>query len=96
MRKIRTFGKSRLRILYVYAYMRIKFLLSLVCFILPFTEHAYFSMRIYACVFFYAWQRMKYGHGMRVFQAFNKESCLRCDVTRLLSVMIMVLAFENV
>ena len=33
-------------------YMRIKFLLSLVCFILPFTEHAYFSMRIYACVFF--------------------------------------------
>ena len=29
--------------------MRIKFLLSLVCFILPFTEHAYIRMR-----FFYA------------------------------------------
>ena len=33
-------------------YIRIKFLLSLVCFILPFTEHAYIRMRISACVVF--------------------------------------------
>ena len=56
-------------------------------------------MRISACVythaFFYAWQRIKYGHGMRIFQAFIKKFFLRCDVTRLLSVVVMVLAFET-
>ena len=32
-------------------HMRVKFLLSLVCFILFFTEHAYLRMRIFACIF---------------------------------------------
>ena len=36
---------------YKNTHMRIKFLLSLVYFILPFTEHAYLRMRISACVF---------------------------------------------
>ena len=48
--------------------MRIKFLLLLVCFVLPFTEHAFFSMRS-----FYARQRIKYGQGMRIFQVFIKK-----------------------
>ena len=50
---------------YAYAY-KIFTLAGL--FKLPITEHAYFSMRM-----FYAWQRKKYGHGMRIFQAFIKN-----------------------
>ena len=50
-------------------------------------------MLIYACVFshafVYAWQRIKYGHGMRIFQAFIKKFFLRCDVTRLLGVVVV-------
>ena len=49
--------------------MRIKFLLLLICFILPFTEHAYFS-------------------------GIYKEIFLPCDVTRLLDVVVLLLAFE--
>ena len=75
-------------------HMRIKFLLSLVCFILLFTEHAYIRVRISACVLFYAWQRIKYGHGMHIFQAF-KKNFLRYDVIRLLSVVVVVLAFKT-
>ena len=55
-----------LRILYTD--MRIEFLVLLICFILPFTEHAYFSMRI-----FHSMQRIKYGHSLRIFQAFIKK-----------------------
>ena len=31
-------------------------------------QHAYICMR-----FFYAWQRIKYGHVMRIFQAFTEK-----------------------
>ena len=41
-------------------HMRVKFLLSLVCFILSFTQQAYIRMR-----FFYARQKIKYGLGMK-------------------------------
>ena len=55
-------------------------------------------MRIYACVylhaFFYAWQRIKYEHGMSIFSGFQKQVFLRCDVTRLLSLVVMILVFE--
>ena len=54
-------------------HMSKKILLLLICFILPFTKHVYFSMRIFACLNFYACQRIKYGHGMRIFQAFIKN-----------------------
>ena len=52
--------------------MRIKFLLSVVCFILLLTENAYVRMRISACPFFRL-TKIKYGHGMRVFQTFIKK-----------------------
>ena len=45
--------------------------------------------------FFYAWQRIKYGHGMRIFQAFIKKFFFAVDVTRLLSVVVMLLVFES-
>ena len=74
--------------------IRIKFLLSLVCFILPFTEHAYFRMSISACVFLRLTKnktRTRYAY----FSGIYKEIFLRCDVTRLLSVVVMLLAFET-
>ena len=70
--------------------MSIKFLLLLACFMLPFTEHEYCSKRV-----FYARHRIKYGNGMRIFLAIFKEIFLRCDVTRLLGVMVMLLAFKT-
>ena len=73
--------------------MRIKCLHLVVCFILYFTEHAYFGMRISACVFFT--QRIKYRQGMRIFQAFVNNFFLRCGVTRLLKVVLVLLAFKN-
>ena len=74
--------------------MRIKFLLSLVYFILPFTEHAYLRMRISACVFLRLAKnkiRTRYAY----FSGFYKEIFLRYDVTRLLSVVVMILVFET-
>ena len=73
--------------------MHIKLLLLLVCSILSFTEHLYFSMRISACVFFTPaknkiWTRYEYFTGI-----YKKK--LQCDVTRLLSVVVMLLAFET-
>ena len=84
---------------YGYAYknthMRIKFLLSLVYFILPFTEYAYLSMRMRsACVFLRLAKnkiRIRYAY----FSGFYKEIFLRCDVTRLLGVVVMMLVFET-
>ena len=67
---------------------RIKFLLVLVCFILSFTEHAYFSMRI-----FYARQRIRHGHGMRIFQAFMKFWLY--DVKRLHDIVVALHACET-
>ena len=75
---------------YKNTHMRIKFLVLLVCFILPFTKHAYIRMGI-----FYPGQRVKYGHGMHIFQAFVENFFLQCDVTRLLSVVVMLLAFKT-
>ena len=40
----------------------------LACFIVPFTENAYFSTRI-----FYARQRIKYKDDLRIYQAFIKK-----------------------
>ena len=54
-------------------HMRIKFLLSLVCSILSFTEHAYRMHAYFRMRFFYAGQGIKYGHGMRIFQEFIKK-----------------------
>ena len=83
---------------YGYAYknthMRIKFLLSLVYFILPFTEYAYLRMRISACAFLRLAKnkiRIRYAY----FSGFYKEIFLRCDVTRLLGVVVMILVFET-
>ena len=75
-------------------HMRIKFLLLLVCFMLPFTEHAYMRMRISACVFLRLTKnkiRTQYAY----FSGIYKEIFLLCDVIRLLSVIGMVLAFET-
>ena len=52
-------------------------------------QHAYIRMRK-----FYARQRLKYGHGMRIFQAFI-NFFLRCDVTWLLSETVMLLAYKT-
>ena len=41
---------------------------------------------------FYAGQRIKSDHGMRIFQA---ETFLQCDVTSLLGVVVMLLAFDT-
>ena len=83
---------------YGYAYkntlMGMKFLLSLVSFILLFTEHAYLRMRISACVFLRLAKnkiRTRYAY----FSGFYKDIFLRCDVTRLLSVVVMILVFET-
>ena len=83
---------------YGYAYkntlMRIKFLLSLVYFMLPFTEHAYLRMRRSACVFLRLAKnkiRTRYAY----FSGFYKEIFLRCDVTRLLSVVVLVFETLN-
>ena len=104
---IRMFGKAAfterpyLRICvkkYGYAYknthIRIKFLLSLVYFILPFTEHAYLRMRISACVFLRLAKnkiRTRYAY----FSGFYNKIILRYAVIRLLSVVIMILVFET-
>ena len=75
-------------------HMRKKFLLSLVCFILSFTEHAYIRMRISACVFLRLTKnkiRTQYAY----FSGIYKEIFLRCDVTRFLSVVVMILSFET-
>ena len=75
-------------------HMRIKFLLSVVCFKLLFTEHGYIRMRIFACVFLRL-TKNKIRTGYAYFSGIYKENFLRCDVTRLLSVVVMVLAFET-
>ena len=72
---------------YAYTY---KILFSLVCLMLPFIKHPYFSMRI-----FYAQQKIKYRHGVRIFHAYIKKFFLRHDVTRFHSVVVTLLAFET-
>ena len=74
--------------------MHIKFLLSLVCFILSFTEHAYIRLRNSADVFLRL-TKNKIRTWYEYFSGIYKEIFLRCDVTRLLSVVVMVLAFET-
>ena len=78
-------------------HMRIKFLLSWVCFILPVTEHAYFSMRIavYTHAFFLRLTKNKIRTRHAYFSGIYKEIFLRCDVTRLLSEIVRLLAFET-
>ena len=74
--------------------MRIKFLLSLVYFILPFTEHAYLRMRISACVFLRL-AKNKIRTLYAYFSGFYKLIFLRWYGTRLLSVVVMILVFET-
>ena len=77
-------------------HMLIKFLILLVCFILPFTEQ---SMRVSACVsqcafILYATQRIKYGPNMRIFQGFIKNFFGKAtlELRRLLRGVVMLLA----
>ena len=76
-------------------HMRIKFLLSLVCFILPFTEHAHTRMHVSACVFLRLTKkkiRTRYAY----FSAIYKERFLRYEVLRLRSVVVMGLVCETI
>ena len=68
-------------------HIRIKFLLSLVCFILPFAEHAYTRICVSTCVFLRLTKnkmRTRYAY----FSGIYKEIFL-------LSVVVMVLVFET-
>ena len=75
--------------------MRIKFLLSLVCFILPFTELAYFSMRINAW-FFLRLAKNKIRTRHAYFSGIYKETFLGCNVTKLLNVVVTLLVFATI